>query len=107
MDKQIELAKSWFELAKIFATIAGFLIVAFGIFWSFTASIIDTSIQAIGEMNWGSSYSVNVSGPACKLLEAVPHSIDLSTWLFGGALFFGFFSLVLWFIERHKLKKCS
>jgi len=45
MDIQIEQAKSWFELAKILSTIAGFTIVGTSIFWG-SAVINEKGIKA-------------------------------------------------------------
>lgn len=109
MDKQIELAKSWFSLAQIFATIAGFLMVAFAAAIGLMGSLVLTGVQAIGQMDWNSKHTVNISGPICNFVKATgdagTSSISLANMLFISAMIFGFAALVFWMVGHYKLSR--
>jgi uncharacterized membrane protein len=97
MEIKIELAKSWFVLAQIIATIAGFLMVASGIFWSYTVNVISTSINAIGGIG-------NMTGPISDMLGTISSAVNLGTWFLMVAVVLAFLAIVFWIIGYGKIK---
>jgi len=103
MNKEIELSKSWFELAKILATIAGFLMVAAGIILSYSSNMLLASTQILGGTNLEEVSSISLKGPICETFD-IPFMMKASPWFFWISLSFGILSIFFWFVGWYKLK---
>ena len=104
MEKQIELAKSWFTFAQISATIAGFLVVAFGIFWSNTINLIDSALKLLPDNSH--SYMVNINGPICEsVVYAGKASLNISRILVGLPIILTGLAIIFCVIGYIKLKR--
>ena len=108
--KEIELAKSWFELAKILATIAGFLVVTSGIFSGDAHNFFNLAVQQTNDLI-KTAYSTNCSNfpySSGLIKSASGLAIQADILFMGfliGAIIMAVLSLSFWMIGRTKLKR--
>jgi len=113
MNKQIELAKSWFTLAQISIILAGFFFASAGIMLTNAQNTmnfgIDLAERASSKdcsiINNVSSYQNLTIGSLNYVGESVWANLNLFKIYFILAGVFVIISFVLWTIGYHKLKK--
>ncbi len=109
IDIKIELAKSWFELSKLLATIGGFIIVTGGVFMAFTSNLISASTQLVSSLDPDASYTVSVDTPMCQITNAIsdvlPGTFDGASYILIFGMVIGFSSIIPWWIGQRKLVK--
>lgn len=114
MEKQIELAKSWFSLAQILATIAGMLIVASGILMSIGLNSLNLMFQekerliSLISANQTCTFYPEYYNVSQQFMAQMGTSISLSLelwkWFMWGGLALGILAIIFWKIGRINLK---
>ena len=113
MESRIELAKSKFELSKILISIAGFCVIAAGIFLSALMMAFSISVQKEQEiMNIALNHYSNLTAGylqssvsfVSSLTDLAESYIHLPFILLGLALVLSIFSIILWYWGRKELK---
>ncbi len=106
---QIEIAKSWFELAKLLATIGGFVIVVAGILMAFMSGLISSSTNLVSSLDPDSSYNVEVTGSVCEfnnaISDALPGVFDGGSELMIVGMLIGISSIFFWVFGHYRLIK--
>ncbi len=114
MTENKELAKSWFQLAIVLATLAGMLVVASGVFYPKTSELI-SSVSQISEVCTSSlslnssmvnstSYDDCLSSNFKEIKGLIVGSYKAFGWLIILAILFSLNSFCSWFIGYRKLK---
>jgi len=119
MEKRIELAKSWFQLAIVLATLAGMTIVAAGVFWTPFNEYADMLVKTKDICSvFIAQNAINYTFGDCLLdfsepqLNSLQNSSEISMFLILLAVLLAINSLFFWFqgywkmkIEEYSLRK--
>jgi TRAP-type C4-dicarboxylate transport system permease small subunit len=116
MDKEIEIAKSWFVAAQICIIFAGFLFASGGIAWSNSVALLNSGFSGVDSV-LQNTQTLNCSNPLLLevnqlSLNATKSILDLSKIhanTFGAFFYIGcalvMTVVVLFFVGRHELRK--
>ena len=96
------MAKSWFILAQVRATIAGFLVVSSGLSLTYKSSMISTVANEVG--NLGAKYSITFQSPNWFENFFIANGF-IALFISGIAL--GILSIIFCFVGRHELGKAK
>jgi len=112
MDKEIELAKSWFVLAQIIIILSGFFFAASGIAWvNSTNTMIfgldlaeKSSSKNCDQLNNLSNYQEFVGETLGYTHESILSSLNLWKFYFKLGWFLVFISIFIWWFGKYKLE---
>lgn len=111
---KIEKAKSWFELSKIIITIAGFMFISSGVFWTnfgntmeYSTAVSNKALDLTLDSNLTltSDYISSLHDLSTQLNGFAESQIDLFKTFFYSAWILVGLSLLCWMWGKHKLHK--